>query len=213
MITLMFASGPLAGERVLVDRDLIIGRHPVDVQIVDAEVSRRHARIVAGDVPSIEDLGSLNGTYVNQRRIATPTPLEPGDVVVIGDSTIEIEGDVSRSAPTVIAATPSFAVSPAPTIVTTGDQPEPAVGSASEDVVVTPEEPPARPDQDQVPSAETPSFTHGGGRYLLGYTDDACGIWRVGSQAPERTFPRTADGWAQAWAAFVDLEPDGGPLS
>jgi len=50
----------------------------------DVTVSRRHAEVVReGDAFSIRDLGSLNGTYVNRRRIESAV-LENDDEVQIG---------------------------------------------------------------------------------------------------------------------------------
>ena len=63
----------------------LIGRSPdCDVFLDDVTVSRRHAELVRdGDTFSIRDLGSLNGTYVNRRRIES-TVLEGEDEVQIG---------------------------------------------------------------------------------------------------------------------------------
>ncbi len=70
---------PASGERTL------IGRSPdCDIFLDDVTVSRRHAELV--QAPSgtvIRDLGSLNGTFVNQRRIETAR-LEDDDEVQIG---------------------------------------------------------------------------------------------------------------------------------
>lgn len=64
-----------------------IGRH-VDgsgVAILEASVSRQHAELVQhGDAWAVNDLGSANGTYVDDRLIETPTPLKPGDRVRFG---------------------------------------------------------------------------------------------------------------------------------
>ena len=63
-----------------------IGRSPDnDIFLDDVTVSRKHAVLLAqsGDYV-IEDLGSLNGTYVNRRRIDSGTRLESGDEVQIG---------------------------------------------------------------------------------------------------------------------------------
>ncbi len=50
----------------------------------DVTVSRDHALIVRrGDEVFLDDLGSLNGTYVNRRRIDSHT-LEDGDELQIG---------------------------------------------------------------------------------------------------------------------------------
>jgi hypothetical protein len=63
-----------------------IGRSPDnDIFLDDVTVSRKHAVLVqsAGEL-KIEDLGSLNGTFVNRRRIDSATRLESGDEVQIG---------------------------------------------------------------------------------------------------------------------------------
>ncbi len=63
----------------------LIGRSPqCEIFLDDVTVSRRHAELVRdGDTFSIRDLGSLNGTYVNRRRIES-TVLENDDEVQIG---------------------------------------------------------------------------------------------------------------------------------
>jgi uncharacterized membrane protein YeaQ/YmgE (transglycosylase-associated protein family) len=56
---------------------------------------------------------------------------------------------------------------------------------------------------------EALQFTHSGRRYLLGYGTDFFGIWdRQGSGTPVSRFPRTDDGWRQAWIAFAAEEPE-----
>ena len=63
----------------------IIGRSPeCDIFLDDVTVSRRHAELErAGEAFTIRDLGSLNGTYVNRKRIES-THLEDDDEVQIG---------------------------------------------------------------------------------------------------------------------------------
>ena len=63
----------------------VIGRSPeCDVFLDDVTVSRRHAELVGdGESFTIRDLGSLNGTYVNRRRIESVV-LENDDEVQIG---------------------------------------------------------------------------------------------------------------------------------
>ncbi|TWS24746.1 ATP-binding cassette domain-containing protein [Tsukamurella sputi] len=72
---------------------LTIGRTPDnDIALGDMLVSRRHARLLTGPQGLvIEDLGSANGTQVNGRRIAGPTPLRDGDLVTIGNSDLIVE--------------------------------------------------------------------------------------------------------------------------
>ena len=63
----------------------LIGRSPeCDIFLDDVTVSRRHAEITRdGDEFTIRDLGSLNGTYVNRKRIET-VALQDDDEVQIG---------------------------------------------------------------------------------------------------------------------------------
>lgn len=51
-------------------------------------------------------------------------------------------------------------------------------------------------------------FSHSGERYLLGYGRDFFGIWeRARPEEPIRRFPRSDEGWREAWAAYVAIEP------
>ncbi|MEP1473177.1 MAG: FHA domain-containing protein [Halieaceae bacterium] len=75
-----------------------LGRH-VDCDIVldDDEASRKHARleIKAGDI-FLEDLGSTNGTYLNNREIRSVSKVVGGDIITIGEhSFLVITPDVS----------------------------------------------------------------------------------------------------------------------
>src|SRR3990172_1352541 len=59
------------------------------------------------------------------------------------------------------------------------------------------------------PGDEALQFTHSGRRYLLGYGGDFFGIWdRQGGNAPISRFPRSDEGWRQAWLAFSSDEPE-----
>jgi len=95
MWTLAVKSGPLAGRRIEVGKQMSIGRQEADIAIDDREVSRRHAviRPVDGGL-EIEDLGSLNGTWVNERRLEAPRRLAAADVVRVGSTSLEVEVEV-----------------------------------------------------------------------------------------------------------------------
>lgn len=83
---LVVRRGPNAGSRFLLDRDVITaGRHPdSDIFLDDVTVSRRHVEFVReGDGFRVQDVGSLNGTYVNRERIDSAA-LAGGDEVQIG---------------------------------------------------------------------------------------------------------------------------------
>ena len=57
----------------------------------DTYVSQMHARFFSKDGTfMVEDLGSTNGTYLNRRRITSPTELQRGDRVKIGKTVLEM---------------------------------------------------------------------------------------------------------------------------
>lgn len=57
-----------------------------ELLLTDPSVSRSHAEIVVEDDSLvINDLGSRNGTWVNERPVQTPTPLHPGDKIRLGN--------------------------------------------------------------------------------------------------------------------------------
>jgi DNA-binding winged helix-turn-helix (wHTH) protein len=64
----------------------VLGRSGDGVIVVkSATVSRRHARIVLdATCGTVEDLGSKNGTFVNEQRVSGPTPVVNGDRIRIG---------------------------------------------------------------------------------------------------------------------------------
>ena len=81
------SGGGRAGEHFSPQGDrTTIGRSPDnDIFLDDVTVSRKHAVLVqSGGEIRIEDLGSLNGTFVNRRRIDSAMRLESGDEVQIG---------------------------------------------------------------------------------------------------------------------------------
>lgn len=84
---LVVRRGPKAGSRFALDDDVITaGRHPdSDIFLDDITVSRRHAELrrVADGTWLACDTGSLNGTYLNGRRIDTAI-LANGDELQIG---------------------------------------------------------------------------------------------------------------------------------
>ncbi len=64
-----------------------LGRGDVEIRLDDPFASSRHARISReGHVVVIEDLGSTNGTYLNDEPLTGPQPLHDGDRIRIGDS-------------------------------------------------------------------------------------------------------------------------------
>jgi pSer/pThr/pTyr-binding forkhead associated (FHA) protein len=69
-----------------------IGRaEACQVQLPDTYVSTFHARVFERDGAwFVEDLGSTNGTYLNQRRLSAPSEVHAGDRVRVGKTTMEL---------------------------------------------------------------------------------------------------------------------------
>jgi pSer/pThr/pTyr-binding forkhead associated (FHA) protein len=81
------SGGGRTGETFLLEGDeTTIGRSPeCDIFLDDVTVSRRHAIVRRGSGGlEIEDLGSLNGTYLNRKRIESPGALADGNELQIG---------------------------------------------------------------------------------------------------------------------------------
>jgi pSer/pThr/pTyr-binding forkhead associated (FHA) protein len=77
------------------DGDVVLGRGDrAEIRLEDPFASSRHARIYEqGNILVIEDMGSTNGTYLNEELLETPRPLHPGDRLRIGDSEFAFEVD------------------------------------------------------------------------------------------------------------------------
>lgn len=80
-----FEEKPRPGRELPVEDGMTIGRTDGDVLLADPQVSRRHAIVrVVDSRPVLEDLGSTNGTYVNEERIEGRRDLEVGDMIRFG---------------------------------------------------------------------------------------------------------------------------------
>jgi type II secretory ATPase GspE/PulE/Tfp pilus assembly ATPase PilB-like protein/pSer/pThr/pTyr-binding forkhead associated (FHA) protein len=78
---------PLQGDRI------VIGRNPdCDIPIIDERASRRHCAIQSDGRGGwvVRDLGSRNGTKVNDKRVEE-APLKPGDVIKVGSHEFLVE--------------------------------------------------------------------------------------------------------------------------
>ena len=111
MPALRFTKGPLAGERIQLEGDVVLGREYADIVLPDEEVSRRHATLrVIDEGIEIEDLGSTNGTWLNEVRTTRPTSLIGGDSVRIGRSVFEVELDAGVADLSVVRSAPAATV-------------------------------------------------------------------------------------------------------
>jgi len=70
----------------------VLGRGEVEIRLEDSFASSRHARIAReGATMILEDLGSTNGTWLNDELLVGPAPLHAGDRIRIGDSEFRFE--------------------------------------------------------------------------------------------------------------------------
>jgi hypothetical protein len=87
LINFVVQNGPNPGQSFNIkDRPQTIGRGSTnDIIIEDQSLSRVHARVRAtSNGYIIEDLGSTNGTFINDARISGPAPVRPGDKIRLG---------------------------------------------------------------------------------------------------------------------------------
>jgi hypothetical protein len=107
-LVLEIIEGPSVGAIFELAGTLEIGRDPSSsVVLEDGQVSRHHARFApsaAGVV--VEDLGSSNGTYVNDSPIDAPRELRHGDRVRAGVTVFEVQDPSVRSTSGVIPMPP-----------------------------------------------------------------------------------------------------------
>jgi FHA domain len=70
----------------------VVGRAPeCDLLIEDTYASQQHARIFGkGGSWYVEDLGSTNGTFVNDQKLAAPAMVQPGDRIRLGTTVLEL---------------------------------------------------------------------------------------------------------------------------
>ena len=144
---LVMHAGPTPGKVFpLTEGELTIGRD-INNQIIinDAEISRRHTRLVLqGNSFMIEDLGSTNGTFVSGQRLSGPRLLRAGDTIRLGEN-VTLSYEVAGVDPDATAvAGPGYANIP-PTNI---ESPRPAPGRQQAPAY----SPPPQPHIQQAPS-------------------------------------------------------------
>ena len=78
-------SGILRGVMLDVRSGNVVGRSGVDIPLADAYTSTAHARFrQVGDRWMLDDLESMNGSYVNGQRVRGSQTLADGDTVQLG---------------------------------------------------------------------------------------------------------------------------------
>jgi hypothetical protein len=110
-------SGPTFGKTFGVVGTLTLGRSAeCDISIASDEISRHHAKLqVVPDGVMVEDLGSANGTFVNNQRVHGGTLMKPGDelrldtvrFMLVSPEQAQTSAAASRSeAPTIVVPQP-----------------------------------------------------------------------------------------------------------
>lgn len=154
-IKLVVVGGEVKPSEFAVTLPIVVGRgKEASFPLLHRLVSRAHCRLYEENGKTVvEDLKSLNGTFVNNRRIQEPTTLAFGQLLTIGDVTFRVmqdggaakaaapvetsvpdETEATVHAPTARAATPDFTLSaeeeiPAGQLVEEGTEATPAVAS------------------------------------------------------------------------------------
>jgi predicted component of type VI protein secretion system len=147
---LVVRRGPQPNQVYDLNKDITtIGRDITnDIAINDPEVSRHHLRFTRGAAGfTIEDLGSTNGTFVNGQRLTGARPLNPGDMIGLGE-TVTLQYEIAR---------PMAAGAPSPDLMPTTAAP------------VSPRPPAAQPMQPQAqqpvapvaPQSQSPAYSGG----------------------------------------------------
>ncbi len=91
---LLFTNGPEQGRRIEINEDpVVIGRsHEVDITLQDTGTSKRHCRVVLRNARvRVTDLGSTNGTYLDDKKLEETAILPPESFLEIGSHVLKHE--------------------------------------------------------------------------------------------------------------------------
>jgi pSer/pThr/pTyr-binding forkhead associated (FHA) protein len=135
--TLTVVTGDSAGTSVDVAGEIVVGREGADLPLPDEQISRRHAAVRSvDDGIEVEDLGSLNGTFVDGRRLEGPVTVQSAAALRVGttEMSLAIEAPEPEAAPDV---TVFRDVIPTPEVTRAREIPTPEVTRARE--IPTPE--------------------------------------------------------------------------
>lgn len=99
---LVILSGKHQGKRLtLPEGEAVVGRdESCQIRLATNEVSRQHCRLVcSGDQVVVHDLGSRNGTLLNDVLIQGQAELQPGDILRIGPVSLQLAGQKGATTP------------------------------------------------------------------------------------------------------------------
>lgn len=147
-----------------VEQGCLIGRSPqCHVVLSSHSVSRTHGRILAdNDRFVFQDLGGVNGSFVNDRKVIGTVGLSDGDVIRLGDIRVTFRADAAEAP---VSVEPAVVPEPSP------EPEEPVVAPAPDPVVPPPATPQAVPAQPSVPAVD--SRRDDEVRHLRGLLEDA----------------------------------------
>jgi hypothetical protein len=77
---------------IQVAASMVVGRaRECELRIDDVYASQQHARLFGKNGAwYVEDLGSTNGTFVNEQKLAAPALVQPGDKIRVGTTVLEL---------------------------------------------------------------------------------------------------------------------------
>jgi pSer/pThr/pTyr-binding forkhead associated (FHA) protein len=77
---------------VQISASMVVGRgSECELRIEDTYASTQHARLFGKNGAwYVEDLGSTNGTFVNEQKLAAPAMVQPGDKIRVGTTVLEL---------------------------------------------------------------------------------------------------------------------------
>src|SRR4051812_382057 len=161
-LILEIVEGSEAGRQLPLDSVVDIGREPSLALHLDqdTQVSRRHARIsVQGGQVVAEDLGSTNGTYVNDQPISSPRALNPGDKVRIGLTVLELRTRQQVAArPSAVQVRPQLTAVGNDVLVQVPDAQLAPVGNVAPEGPIATAQPAPQPVAPPPPQAGGPGF-------------------------------------------------------
>ncbi len=107
MAFLVIETPKMGAERIELTGDVSIGRHPSQqIQVMDRLVSKQHCQVVRRpDGWQILDVGSRNGTFVNNKRLTEATKLAHGDRIMVGATRITYEDEPEQPEEEVVELT------------------------------------------------------------------------------------------------------------
>lgn len=95
MAKLVIQTGKLAGKQLAIPtKEVVIGRDEgCYIRMGSPEISRKHCTLrLTSEGIQVADLGSSNGTWVNDVQITGPTILHGGDLLRVGPATFLVDG-------------------------------------------------------------------------------------------------------------------------